>query len=69
MSIAENRKDNAQSVKVETFDGESDVGRSRDMFGRLRSASDSRRDGGQSTVEKASRIDDAMVAGSSSGPK
>jgi len=69
LSIAEKRNDNAQSVKDDTFDGESDVGSSKAMFGRLRRASDSCRDKRHATVEKESRIDDAMVLGSSSGPK
>jgi hypothetical protein len=56
-------------VNDDTFDGESDVGSSNAMFGRLRRASDSCRDERQSAVEKESRIDDAMVLGSSSGPK
>jgi hypothetical protein len=69
LSIAEKRKDNAQSVKDDTFDGESDVGSFNAMFGRLRRASDSCRDECQASIEKESRIDDAMVSGSSSGPK
>ena len=69
LSIAEKRNANAQSVKDDTFDGESDVGSSNAMFGRLRRASDSCRDEYQATVEKELRIDDAMALGSSSGPK
>jgi hypothetical protein len=56
-------------VKDDTFDGESDVGSSKAMFGRLRRASDSCCDKCHATVDKESRIDDAMVLGSSSGPK
>lgn len=57
LSIAEKRKARAQSLKVETFDGDSEVGSGRAM---------SRCYDPAVTLE---RMDVAMPAGSSSGPK
>ena len=67
--MAENRNESAQSVKAETFEGESEVGSFNAMFGRLRMPRDSCREKRQFTCENASRTDAAIVAGSSKGPK
>ena len=70
-SMAENRNASAQSLKDDTFEGDSAVGSGSDITHRLEVGCVTRGEMGQPglSAANAERIEAARRAGSSSGPK